>query len=341
METLAPCTDPANWHLPHCHGYAMLQRRKAPERWTIGQQLRSILGATVRFVSNGCRFSTAELVAHRQSICNACPHWQGGRCAICGCGGIKLDFPAERCPDNPPRWGAVTADTTPLASWAVSIPTVPRKTVTINRTVDGLRRAGWERITIFAEPNSQVPDNTDGVEWRQNATVLGPLPNWQQCFKWSLDAKSEMILLAEDDLAVCRGLRRFVEQHAPRDGIVSLIRSERFDPGKSVWTPFDWTKYEWYWLAQALVFPRAVAERYAASDIFRNQWPGPKQGDIGLGEWCKQTGTPLYVPTPSFVQHVGTLHFGSWSSAWDHAQNGFGTQASDFVGEEFDLAQAS
>jgi len=74
----------------------------------------------------------------------------------------------------------------------------------------------------------------------------------------------------------------------------------------------------------------------AESETFTSKWPGPNQGDIAIGEWCKKTKTPLYVPTPSFVQHVGTLNFGNWSAAWNHGQNGFGTQANDFVGEDFD-----
>jgi hypothetical protein len=159
---------------------------------------------------------------------------------------------------------------------------------------------------------------------------------------WGLrETSADFILIVEDDIVLCRGLRSLVEGVAPRDGVLSLIRSERFDggPGPSLWSPFDWLRYQWYWLAQALVWPRAIAQAYSESPIFRSRWPGPNQGDTAIGQWCKDTHTPLYLPTPSFVQHVGTSNFGSWSAAWDHGQNGLGTQAGDFVGEDFDAGQ--
>lgn len=315
-----------------------LDRLRATPQWSIWKKASSLVSAGIKFIQNGCQLSSAELVASRKSICEACPLWQG-RCTICGCGGIKWHVPDVACPADPPRWSAVTMET-PATRWAVAIPTVPRKNVTLDRTLAGLRRAGWSSAAIFAEPNSPMPDDLNGIEWHQNGEQFGPLLNWHQCFRWALNTGAEMILIVEDDLAICSGLRPFVESVAPRDGVVSLIRSEKFDPGESPWGKFDWSRYEWYWLAQALVWPRAIAERFYYSDIYRDQWPGPNQGDIAIGEWCKQTGTPLYVPTPSFVQHVGTSNFGSWSAAWDHGQNGHGTQANDFIGEDFNILSA-
>ena len=50
----------------------------------------------------------------RAGVCLECPHVQlaGGRvsaCKVCGCGGVKLFIPGSKCPDKPPRWGAVSA----------------------------------------------------------------------------------------------------------------------------------------------------------------------------------------------------------------------------------------
>ena len=46
-----------------------------------------------------------DVVKERMALCGACDHWDGGKCALCGCNlYVKTRFNSMRCPDNPPKW---------------------------------------------------------------------------------------------------------------------------------------------------------------------------------------------------------------------------------------------
>jgi hypothetical protein len=57
-----------------------------------------------------------EVFQQRKAICIACPYWKPeaynnfGACGKCGCSVGKLYMPHSKCPDNPPRWIAVSVD---------------------------------------------------------------------------------------------------------------------------------------------------------------------------------------------------------------------------------------
>jgi hypothetical protein len=40
----------------------------------------------------------SDVIAARVAVCDACPEWVGGRCRVCGCGGLKRHLSTERCP---------------------------------------------------------------------------------------------------------------------------------------------------------------------------------------------------------------------------------------------------
>lgn len=74
---------------------------------SIAQQLVGAAGAAVRFVAGGLKLVDNDELARRQAICDACPRWNRAarRCKLCRCfTDMKLRLPAERCPDDPPRW---------------------------------------------------------------------------------------------------------------------------------------------------------------------------------------------------------------------------------------------
>jgi hypothetical protein len=58
---------------------------------------------------------TDEQFSRRKEICVACPYWKPegynnlGACGRCGCSVMKLYIPSANCPDNPPRWTAITS----------------------------------------------------------------------------------------------------------------------------------------------------------------------------------------------------------------------------------------
>lgn len=68
--------------------------------------------AVAGFAAGGFRRVPEDVLAHRQSLCHACEHWDArafagtGRCKKCGCSCWKLHFPRSACPIG--KWSAVT-----------------------------------------------------------------------------------------------------------------------------------------------------------------------------------------------------------------------------------------
>lgn len=81
---------------------------------SVGRQMITVLSASARWLKAGRpRTSEAGLQA-RRGKCGACPHWDPkgwmgkGRCQLCGCSGVKLEWATEQCPKRPPEWGPET-----------------------------------------------------------------------------------------------------------------------------------------------------------------------------------------------------------------------------------------
>jgi len=71
--------------------------------------------AAAQHVAAGAPACTDQQIAERHAICVACPHYQDEACGLCGCPIVreknylsKLSWADQSCPDNPPRWKAVT-----------------------------------------------------------------------------------------------------------------------------------------------------------------------------------------------------------------------------------------
>jgi hypothetical protein len=72
---------------------------------SVAQQARNLWRSIKAFVASGGRLVPKAVRAERARICRACPHWNGITCGKCGCTKLKVWSAAEKCPDNPPRWG--------------------------------------------------------------------------------------------------------------------------------------------------------------------------------------------------------------------------------------------
>ena len=82
------------------------EESRGPEPWGVGKRIASSTRAAWGFVASGGATVGDEEFEKRKSICEACPHWNGRRCAICGCLSMKLHLPSERCPVG--KWQVVS-----------------------------------------------------------------------------------------------------------------------------------------------------------------------------------------------------------------------------------------
>lgn len=80
---------------------------------SIAQRAASFAKSVYRWAAeDGFAITETEVFQRRLEICqsNECGKYSAGTCKICGCNtDLKLRMPSENCPDNPPRWVAVTA----------------------------------------------------------------------------------------------------------------------------------------------------------------------------------------------------------------------------------------
>lgn len=76
-----------------------------PPKPTLSDLVKSAFSATVKWAKDGFRVVSDEKLIERRTICEGCDFWAGdgayfglGKCAKCGCSGLKLFLPTEKCP---------------------------------------------------------------------------------------------------------------------------------------------------------------------------------------------------------------------------------------------------
>lgn len=78
------------------------------------QMAKTVFSSTARWVAAGRPKVSPATLAFRREKCGGCGYWNPagwmglGRCTLCGCSGIKLEWATERCPKTPPDWGPET-----------------------------------------------------------------------------------------------------------------------------------------------------------------------------------------------------------------------------------------
>lgn len=155
------------------------------------------------------------------------------------------------------------------------------------------------------------------------------------------EPKSDAYLIVEDDALFCRNVRQLLEQvlwPSPATAAVSLYCSQAFQqeqPG------FHQVDRGWDFIGSvALVFPNAsLGALLTNKRIVTHRRDGPYDGfrnaDSVIGRWAREAEWPLYVCSPSLVQHIGHC-----STIGAHGVYGI-RSAADFVGETFDARTLS
>ena len=205
----------------------------------------------------------------------------------------------------------------------------------IETTLASLRAAGFSNITVFAEPGSHRPSGDCAslyANWVDRPELYGGWDNWRYALDYlgrfnPLCPAPEAILLCQDDVILCKGVREFLDATLwpSNAGVISLYCSSKHATGNGLSTISVGSSY---WGALAFAFPPEQAQALLASNI-----PNTLQGnriDNRVGLWANSTSRRLWVFTPSLAQHTGEFR-----SAMRHG-HGQGMSANDFVGEDFD-----
>lgn len=195
--------------------------------------------------------------------------------------------------------------------WSAALQTCPRGN--IDDVVQGICRAGWTELSIYAEPKSVTPEGFCGdvYEWPRR---LGDWTNWIAGLfvMFSSNPTSDYFVIFEDDIQILPNTRIYLEYLLPKLGDFGAL---------SLYTParqtFPTQRYpvlhdeRWrgfrFWGGQAIVFSYdSLAEFLGSPDVLRYRRRDKSNGhkDTVLGIWAKRLSLPLYNHTPSLVEHL-------------------------------------
>lgn len=187
--------------------------------------------------------------------------------------------------------------------WAVGITAAPRLVDYLLATLASLRAAGWDRVTVFAEPGTPLPPG-------QSAAVSPRcLKPWQNCLRAlrtlvdSLPAADAYVVF-QDDVLVAQGCRMWLEGELwpdPLPGVLSLYVSEAQAEGR----PQGWSRLDpdiTPYGACAVVMPPGSARLLLREPPHRE---AGRMIDTWLGVFCERHGLPFYQHVPSLVRHIG------------------------------------
>ena len=203
-----------------------------------------------------------------------------------------------------------------VSTWSVGVTTAPRKESTLQQTLSSLANAGWSELTVFAEPDTQVPELLRKQTWCQRPHKMGMFSNWYLSLtEMVLTApNADAYMICQDDVEFSRGLRNYLQQklwYGSNPQVVSVYTAGAHENPKQ--PGFSRLNAGWDTCgALALIFPKAVAHCILSDPVLlQHRITGPLGGkgciDSVVGAWCDLRGVDYVVHSPSLAQHTG-LH---------------------------------
>jgi hypothetical protein len=218
--------------------------------------------------------------------------------------------------------------------WAVGVTTSPRRDDTLEQTLDSLSRAGFDSVRLFMDGTVRLPARyqTIPLTWRED--TIGAWPTWYMSLAELVlhQPDADAFLLVQDDVLLAdRGsLKAYLEQVLwPGNtlGIVSLFSAQyQMHPGWYSGPPSPWFS------AQALLLPNSIARLLLCdADVSRRCLEAAGGHHIPiptvLAEWAWRKSIPIYQPSPSLAQHIGSA-----STLWGPAMLSRPRRATWFAG---------
>lgn len=194
-------------------------------------------------------------------------------------------------------------------NWAVAVITAPREPSWLRDTVESLTRAGWDKITLYAEPGTLVPADLGHPDVVVNRRRLGPHLNFRRALAGLMEqnATADAYAVFQDDIQVTRNVRVWLETlglwPSHRVGVLSLYTSALNHCERRGWHRCEDLPKRAHG-AQAYVFPPDAARLFLSKPPVRNTWG---QTDYWVGRWCRGAGLDYWMHSPSFVRHLGEV----------------------------------
>ena len=221
-----------------------------------------------------------------------------------------------------------------IENWAVGIATAPRRQPTLDACVNSLRDTGWESPHLFVDGDVDVSTAFQMLPRTIRLPAAGAWKNFYLSLVELLrrSPAADGLMLVQDDALWPAHLpiREYLERiHWPVDGrfVVSPSCSTDYTASTVGWRRFDGV---WQYGAVALIFSRQAAEEFVADRVVVGYGPTQTAGIDGIvGEWAARKQIPIFVPTPSLVQHIGDV-----STLWRTSRAVGLRRASRFLGDE-------
>jgi len=194
-------------------------------------------------------------------------------------------------------------------NWAVAVITAPREPSWLGDTVQSLTQAGWGKITLHAEPHTNIPAHLAHLHTVVTSRRVGPHLNFRGALARLVeeDLSADAYAVFEDDIEVTRSLRDWLDTAglwpSARVGVISLYTAavnHREQPG---WHRCDELPRRAHG-ALAYVFPPDAASDFLSKPPPSNTWG---QQDYWVGRWCRDAGLEYWMHSPSFVRHLGEV----------------------------------
>lgn len=230
----------------------------------------------------------------------------GGAISIAATGGGGPERPELAFAEDPPIRVGPRRELLSIA-----LCTAPRPARTVERTIDELRRAGFdETIHVFQEPGTEVA-RTAGVRVSTNRKRLGIWRNWKRAARTIL-ARTEtpFLLICEDDVAFAPCAAAAL-QYAMRAldktdwGYASLYTPAHNLDAHRVrcgWQPVRLATTGWGSLAYC--FTRQGLDALLGCEAVR-RFRGDKDTDVVVSAALTELGRKLYFHVPSLADHTG------------------------------------
>ncbi len=223
-----------------------------------------------------------------------------------------------------------------VRKWAVAVTTAPRQQMTFDRCLSSIRAAGWQEPRVIADGEVEIPAQWVHLPITRRLPQIGAWPSYYLTLIEMLmrQPEADAFLIVQDDVVLFENpsLRSYLESMlwpGDKPGIVSLFCSRAYHSQKPGWYQLE---EPLTWGGQALIFAREIVIRLI-SDVritmhrYAENGKGLANIDGLIGAWAFDTGTPVYVSSPSLSQHIGHV-----SSLWKDTAAFVNRSATSFAG---------